>query len=405
MKKIRNLNSDNHRRLSVSIITGVALATALILIILFIPQVLTKVSYQKPATTGDGWITTSLSDVGMDEKPILELLNLLSKPYGRTIHSVLIVKDGKLVFETYYPGDDIAVTDKLSFTKKDFNRDTLHCLASASKSITSILFGIAVDQGKITDVDEKLFASFPDYAELRDEGKGEITLRQMLTMTSGIPWDESYPYSDARNDLGNMFFSPDPTRYVLEKPLTSKPGEMWVYNSGTTNLLGEILHRKTGTSVVEYARDNLFNPLGITSFEWLSFHASPQMAVTSSLLYLTPRDMAKVGQLYLQQGNWNGIQIVSPQWVQESTSISTKVPVDYGPAFQNIGYGYQWWHGRFAQEETDAIYAAGWGGQFIIVMPEIKTVVVMTGSNYHNSYSNIFEMINRYILGSVYGGS
>ena len=162
-----------------------------------------------------------------------------------------------------------------------------------------------------------MFASFPEYAELSDEGKGEITLRQMLTMTSGIPWDESYSFNDARNDLGHMvFFSPDPVRYVLEKRLTSRPGEMWVYNSGTTNLLGEILNRKTGTPLVEYARDNLFNPLGITSFEWLSFPTSPQMAVTSSLLYLKPRDMAKIGQLYLQQGNWNGIQIVSPQWVR-----------------------------------------------------------------------------------------
>ena len=221
----------------------------------------------------------------MDEKPILELLGVLAKPEGRVIHSLLVVKDGKLVFETYYPGDDITVTDKPSFTRKDFDRDTLHCAAWASKSFTSILFGIAVDRGIITGLDEKMFATFPGYADLSDEEKAEITVRQMLTMTSGIPWDKSYPYSDERNDLGHMLFSSsDPIQYVLEKSLTSKPGEMWVYNSGTTNLLGEILHRKTGTPLVEYAGENLFNPLGITSYEWLSFPASPQMAVASSLL-------------------------------------------------------------------------------------------------------------------------
>lgn len=339
----------------------------------------------------------------MDEKPILELLSILAEPEGRTIHSLLVVKDGKLVLETYYPGDDISVTDQSGFARKDFDRDTLHCVASASKSLTSILFGIAVDQGKIADLDEKMFANFPEYAELSDEEKGEITLQQMLTMRSGIPWDESYPYRDARNDLGNMlFFSPDPVRFVLEKPLTSKPGEMWVYNSGTTNLLGEILRRKTGTLLADYAKDNLFNPLGITSFEWLSFPASPQMAVASSLLYLKPRDMAKIGQLYLQEGRWNSKQIVSPQWVQESSAMTVRVPIDYGPAFQNVGYGYLWWNGRFASGDTDTIYAAGWGGQFIFIMPEINTVVVTTGSNYYDSYSNIFDMINRYILGSIY---
>ena len=118
---------------------------------------------------------------------------------------------------------------------------------------------------------------------------------------------------------------------------------------------------------------------------------------------LKPRDIAKIGQLFLQQGNWNGRQIVSPQWVEESTAMSMRVPIDYGPAFQNVGYGYQWWRGRFADGATDTIYAAGWGGQFIFIMPQINTVVVTTGSNYSDSYSSIFDMINRYVLGSVYG--
>jgi CubicO group peptidase (beta-lactamase class C family) len=342
----------------------------------------------------------------MEEKPVVDLLTTLARQNIYNIHSLLVVKDGKLVLETYYPGDDISLSDTALFTRKDFDRDTPHCLASATKSVTSILFGIALDQGKITGVDEKMFASFPEYAELSDGGKEEITLRQMLTMSSGIPWDESYPYTDARNDLGNMLlFSPDPVRYVLAKQLTHQPGEMFVYNSGTTNLLGEIVRRKTGTALAEYARDNLFAPLGITSSEWPSFPKSPQMAVASSLLYLKPRDMAKIGQLYLQQGSWNGKQIVSSRWVKESTAISVvpQPPWDFGPSFENTGYGYLWWRGKFANGDTDTAFAAGWGGQFIFIMPKINTVVVTTGENYTNGYSDVFNMINRYILGSVYG--
>jgi CubicO group peptidase (beta-lactamase class C family) len=223
-------------------------------------------------------------------------------------------------------------------------------------------------------------------------------------MTSGIPWDESYPYTDARNDLGHMlFFSPDPVRYVLEKRLASRPGETFVYNSGTTNLLGEIVHRKTGILLAEYARENLFHPLGITSFEWVSFPASPKMAVASSLLYLKPRDMAKIGQLYLQEGSWDGKQIVSAEWVRESTAIIAQPGWDFGPAFTNTGYGYLWWRGKFTNGDTDTIFAAGWGGQFIFIMPKINTVVVTTGGNYADSYAGLFEMINRYVLASIYG--
>ncbi len=362
-----------------------------------------KGSYQTPPATGDGWSTASLREVGMDEKPINELLNLLAHQEANDISGLVVVKDGKLVFETYYPGDDILLTDQQSFVRKDFDHETNHCLASASKSVTSLLFGIAQDQGKITGLDESMFTSFPDYAELRNILKDQITLRHMLTMTTGLSWDESsYPFNDARNNLTQMAFSPDPVRYMLEKPVVSKPGESWFYNSGTTNLLGAVLNRKTGTPLAEYAGEKLFSPLGITSYQWQSFPNAPLMAVTSSLLYLGPRDMAKIGQLILQQGMWNGKQVVSAQWVRESTNVAIQLPIDYGPGFQNVGYGYQWWRGKFTNGNTDAIYAAGWGGQFIFIMPSIKTVVVMTGSNYDHSYNEMFDTVNKYILGSIF---
>lgn len=363
-----------------------------------------KQLYQTPPVTSDGWSTASLSDAGMDAAPINELLGRLDREDGHNIQSLIVAKDGKLVLETYYPGVDMTVTDNLIFVRKDVNRDTLHCLASASKSVTSILFGIAMDQGYVTDLDEKMFANFPDYAELSDADKDEITFRQMLTMTTGLAWDEtSYSFNDRRNDLNVMFFNPDPVKFMLEKPLVARPGEAFIYNSGVTNLMGEILNRKTGKPLVEFARENLFTPLGITSFRWLTFTNAPQMALTSSALYLKPRDIAKIGQLYLQEGVWDGKQIISAQWVQVSTAESVVEPINYSPAFQNTGYGYQWWRGTFANGQTETIYAAGYGGQYIFIMPEIDTVIVLTGSYFFEGYSYILDVINTYILGSVYG--
>ncbi len=405
MKNQRDSASKFQSQPGLKVILLISLVVVLIAAGLLLPRFMTRNLVQKPPATRDGWITATLSEVGMEKQPILDLLTLLAKQEKHLVQSIVVVKDGKLVFETYTSGDDITVADRQSFTRKDFDRDTPHCLASATKSVTSILFGIAYDQGKITDLDEKLFASFPEYAELSVDGKDGITLRQMLTMTSGIPWTETPDFNDPTNDLASMaFYSPDPIRFVLGKQLNSPPGEQWQYNSGTTNLLGEIVSRKTGASLQDFARDNLFTPLGITSYEWPGFPNSPKMAVASSLLYLRPRDMAKIGQLYLQWGLWNGVQVVSPQWVRKSTGISVALPIDDGPAFQNTGYGYQWWRGTFTNGNTDTIYAAGWGGQFIFIMPKINTVVVMTGSNYYAGNADSLDLVNRYILGSIYGG-
>lgn len=392
----------NQSRLRLGILTGLALCVVIAIVGLVAFRSQPQGPYRVPPVTGDGWSTASLSKVGMDEKPINELLTLLSQPNEHDINSLLVVKDGKLVFETYYPGDDPALTDTISFTPTNFNRDTKHCLASTTKSFTSIMFGIAVDQGKISDVDEKLFTSFPEYAELSDPLKDQITLRQMLTMTSGLAWDEeSYPYTDSRNNILAMAHSLDPVRYELEKPLTTKPGESWFYNSGTVNLLGAVINRKTGTPLADYAAENLFKPLGITDYRWQPFPNAPQMAFASSFLHLRPRDMAKVGQMMLQKGMWNGKQVVSAQWVNESTKASVQVPVDYGAGFQNTGYGYLWWRGTFTKGNTHTYYSAGAGGQFIFIMPSINTVIVMTGSNFDHSYNDMFDIVNTYIVGSI----
>ena len=359
-------------------------------------------SYRVPEETDDGWETASLADLGMDEAPLIEMMSDLSNRNDDHIQSVVIIKDGKLVFEEYFSGEDIDLTSGINFAHKDFDRDTLHCQASATKSVTSILLGIAIDQGLVQGVEEKMLSFYPEHSDLNDTEKGEITLQHMLSMSSGIPWDESYPYTDPRNNLNQQFYSEDPIRYLLEQALTAPPGTQFMYNSGTTNVLGDVVRISSGQTLVDFADQQLFTPLGITSFDWVGFPLAPHIAVASSTLYLRPRDMAKIGQLYLQGGVWNGDRIVSQEWVAESTGESIQVPPseDPLPGFVD-GYGYQWWRGTFANGDTATYFAAGWGGQFIFVLPELDMVIVFTGGHFEGGYQGFYGLINDHILAAT----
>ncbi|UCD45611.1 MAG: serine hydrolase [Candidatus Bathyarchaeota archaeon] len=359
-------------------------------------------SYRVPKQTGDEWETASLGDVGMDEAPITDLMNTLSSLDGHPVHGIVVIKDGRLVLEEYFSGEDLDLTDGLNFVHKDFDRDTLHCQASASKSVTSILLGIAIDEGHVRGVNETILSFFLEHSDLKDGDKDGITLEHMLSMSSGIPWDESYPYTDPRNDLNKQFYSDDPIRCVLEMPVVAEPGEEFIYNSGTTNVLGDVVRRSTSMTLAEFAEQHLFAPLGITSYDWIGFPSEPQIAVASSTLYLRPRDMAKIGQLYLRNGVWEGERVVSESWVAESIRESIQVPPSKNPIRGLIeGYGYQWWRGTFSNGDIETYFAAGWGGQFIFVLPEVDMVVVLTGGQFEGDYQGFHDAINDYVLASA----
>jgi CubicO group peptidase (beta-lactamase class C family) len=329
---------------------------------------------------GSAWEEALLADVGMEAGPIDQLIDLL-QTQEHYYHSLLVVKDGKLVVEEYWSGQDADLTN-YEFGLADpieFDRDTPHFQASVTKSITSILVGIAIDEGFLQGVDEKMFSFFPEYADLSAGGKEKLTLAHMLTMGTGIPWDESYPYTDIRNDLNRMWHDTDPIRVVLEMPVVAAPTTRFFYNSGTTNLVGEIVRRGTGMSVVEFAEHNLLGPLGITSYEWVGFENDPDMALASSGLYLRPRDMAKIGQLYLQKGMWNGEQIVSREWVESSVKRWVSIPPSARGPDHASGYGYQWWLEEYDGGKIEAYSARGHGLQFIVVLPDLNMVVVFTG--------------------------
>jgi CubicO group peptidase (beta-lactamase class C family) len=351
--------------------------------------------YQEPEQTDDGWQTASLGDVGIDEKEISKAVARIQHNTYQNVHSMLIVKDGKLVFEAYFGGYAWDYDgDQFRGRRTDFDMNTTHNLASVTKSLTSALVGIAIDQGLIQGVDEPAFSFFPAYADLEGEQKGKITLEHLLTMTSGLRWNEQeLPYSDTTNDLVQLFLVRNPVEYILAKPVVSEPGTKWYYNGGGTNLLGEVIREATGQRMDAYAEQVLFAPLGITNYEW--DHINPDMIHASGNLKLRPRDMAKFGYLFLNGGVWNGERIISREWVEESTSRHAL------PRWAD-GYGYQWWLRTYhsGSEPVDSFYAAGWGGQRITVFPSLDMVVVFTGGNYVQE-EPVDEIITRYILPAV----
>src|ERR1017187_2275680 len=301
---------------------------------------LTTYQYIVPVKMDDGWETAALSSENLDADLIKDLFERINDNTYKNIHSVLLVKNGKLVVEAYFPGQD----SEGQFHA--FQRDTLHEMHSATKSVNSILIGIAIDQHLIRSVDEKISNFFPEYSDIfTNKGKDVICLKDLLSMTAGLSWDEwNYPDTDPRNDLAMMASRADFFRYVLEKPIATTPGTKFVYHSGISLMLGEIIYKASGLRADKFAGRYLFSPLGITNYSW---GKAPNGVVnTLGGLALRPRDMAKIGHLFLNGGRWQGKQIVSEKWVKESTQ--KQVGAGQLPAwFLADGYGYQWWLGSF----------------------------------------------------------
>lgn len=365
-----------------------------------------KYSYFKPGQVNDGWKTATFADVSMDASPIVNLMNELQESDNHYIHGLLIVKDGKLVFEEYFDGADMNIFGSLNPIYKEFDPNTLHFQASVTKSITSILVGIAIDKGFISNVNKSAFSFYPEHADLVNDEKNKVTVHNMLAMCSGLEWDESsFPYDDPRSDTYKILNNDDPIRFMLSKPLESTPGTVFHYNSGTTNILGDIVRKMSGMLVTEFARQYLFEPLGITDFEWLRCDGNSQVTFASGGLYLRPRAMAKIGQMYLQEGTWNGNRVVSSNWVKESVMESIPLPTSMRDKYHAYGYGYQWWLGKYSPGDIEAFSARGWGNQYIVVLPSLDMVVVFAGGAFNE---NIFELpfiyyniIQDYIIPSV----
>jgi CubicO group peptidase (beta-lactamase class C family) len=375
----------------------------------------TVYEYSIPLQTGDGWGTASLNSVGMDEGPLKEMMNDLLNRNDHYLHGLLIIKDGKLVFEEYFDGYEFDYSidvinsqdNSLDLVFKEFNLDTVHMCSSMTKSVTSIVFGIARDQGYIPNLNEKMFSFFPDYSYLKNSEKVKITVAHMLAMATGLPWhDDVAPVYDPRNDEYQMLYHDNPIHFILDRDVVSAPGTTFHYNSGITVLLGEIIRRQTGQHMRIFARENLFTPLGINNFIWYTLENDQRITHASGMLYLRPRDMAKLGQLYLNEGVWNGNRIVSAQWVRDSIKQSINIPADTWEEHRAFGYGYQWWLDSYTNRTVDAFAAKGWGGQFFVVIPEKNLVFVHTAGAYEddnmwNVPYMFYDLLERFILPAI----
>lgn len=296
------------------------------------------------------WKIATPEEQGLNSDTISDICEYIERN-GR-IDSFLIVKNGYLVVEEYYNG---------------YDKDSYHNTYSCTKSFTSALIGIAIDNKHIKSVDEKVLDFFPEY-EFRyvDERKKEITIEHLLTMTSGLKFGElSIPYSDMDNPFYHMIESEDWVKFVLDKPVIREPGTTFDYSTGSSHVLSAILQKATGMDTLSYAVKYLFTPLGIEEDD-LFWETDPQgIYFGGSWLHMKPRDMAKFGMLYLNNGTWNGNQIISKEWVIQSTKSLVYVE-DYAD------YGYQWW------VESSMYFAEGYNGQFIYVLKDFDMVVVFT---------------------------
>ncbi|MGD8306996.1 MAG: serine hydrolase, partial [Ignavibacteria bacterium] len=274
-----------------------------------------------PENTGDGWETASLESVGLDPNRFISLMNNLNSTYNHLIHGIVVIKNNRLVFEEYFDGITHPTWGENSVS---FNRDRLHVLSSVAKSFTATLVGIAIEKGFISSVDAKVFDFYPEFADLNTGQKQDITLRHLLTMSSGLSWDEqSLPLTDPDNDLTKFLdvalnSDDDLARYILELEMDAEPGQVFNYGGGNYNLLGDIIQRASGLRLDKFADNNLFEPLGIQESWWWLIR--PDFVYASGDLALRHRDLAKVGQLYLQNGVWNGEQIIPEEWISNSST-------------------------------------------------------------------------------------
>ncbi len=350
-----------------------------------------------PTALGDGWTIASPESVGLDSSRLCAIAARM-KEIEANVHAVVIVRHGRLVFEQYFAGPDEQWDVAGQF---DHDATTRHDVRSASKSVISLLVGIAIDRKLIASTDEPVVKFFSDYAAVKSPGWDQITLRHLLTMSSGMQWDENRGWNDPKNDEPHLGSEADPIRYILSKPIAKPPDALWTYNGGSTDLLGNILERVSGKPLEAFAREVLFQPLGITDFEWRNYPKNGKIAPAVGLR-IRPRDGAKIGQLVLNRGAWGGKQIVSPEWIEQSVR----------PRFQAIGYfsglffyGQQWWLGRsiVREQEVKWIAAQGSGGQRLYIVPDRDLVVMTTSGLYFQPRegNGALDMLTNFILPSI----
>jgi CubicO group peptidase (beta-lactamase class C family) len=334
----------------------------------------TPYAYRQPADGVDGWQTATPEDVGIDRGAVEALVNAVAQGEGGLIHSLTIVRNGKLVVDEYFHG---------------YTPDDVHRLASTTKSVSSLLVGAAIDRGLISGVDVPIPQLL---GEAADASWDKATLAHLLTMSMGLDWTPEE--ANSVHGTGRTFF-----QRVLNRKVATPPGTRWDYVSANVNLLAGAIYRATGKHADMFAGEVLFSPLGIDTYDWEYAKEGGHNLMDGSL-HLRPRDLAKIGTMVAAGGRWHGEQVISEEWIEESTR--THMTTGELPALG--GYGYLWWTGEVptGHGNEPIVVANGWGSQFVIIFPQLEVVVVTTGGNEDNGRTlDVGKVLARTLLSSM----
>lgn len=294
------------------------------------------------------------------------------------LHVVLAERSGETILESYSKGPDESWGQPLG--EVTFDAGTLHDLRSVTKSVVSLLYGIALERGMVPTLDTPILSVFDDYKDLSsDPARMKLTVEHALTMSLGLEWDESRPYTDPENSEIAMELAPDRYRFILERTIVEEPGTKWTYSGGATALIGGILERGTGKSLPEYASEVLFGPLGIETYEWTAGKDGTHSPASG--LRLTAPDLLKIGRLVLNNGLWDGKRIVPEAWIRASQMPHIQTP-------EMLSYGYFWFLGKAPVKAlggpTDWAAGFGNGGQRLWICPKADVTAVIYSGNYNN---------------------
>ena len=334
-----------------------------------------KYKYTEPELLNDGWKTNNLLSTAADTSRLYAFFNQIADE-SHQLHSVLLAKNDELIVEAY-------------FGRYDASKP--HDLRSVSKSIRSLLLGIAIDKGIIDDINDPISKYLKNYVIKKhlDARKEAITIKHLITMSAG--WDCNDWDKKSKGQEDRVRKQKDWIQYTLDLPLINEPGTVAAYCSMGVVVMAEIISQASGLSIDQFAEKYLFSPLGIGQVQWR--HTSKKGVVAAGKrLYMTPRDMAKIGRLILNRGQWNGKQIVSENWVEAATTPKTTIT--------GIDYGYLWWSIPFKVGEGIVISktATGNGGQYIMVVPKMNIVAVFTGGAYNLIEDKLAFAIMRDVL-------
>lgn len=366
---------------------------------------ISEFSYKPPENLSDGLATGSLKDVHIDTAIISRAIKKITCGKFNEVHSLLIYKDKMLVLEEYFQGHNYQWNAPHYYGELvQWKAEMLHPVMSCTKSFVSACIGIAIDKGFIDNVHQSIFDFLPDHQQYKYDNREYITIEHLLTMTCGLAWNEwGAPHGTSANDIDRLYFDcEDPIACVLERPWWAVPGEKFTYNGGGMVILGEILRHASKMNIDEFSKKYLLEPLKIDRTYWLQYPNG--MYDTGGSMSLKPRDMLKLGVLYLNKGYWNGVSILPEEWVEKSSTVfnnnrGIKLPIE--DSGKN-GYGYTWWISELSHKgkKINMFRANGWGGQAIMVFPDLDMVVVFTGGNWA-AKSSLFKILNRFILPAI----